>query len=119
MQLLSWWKDRHRLKELHDGLYPSVHAHLYPKRYSTTLAKRDKSGAQILLWKPGNWNPKTTSFLEQLKSNFCIVDTISTRQQTQLQGTVVLYDLSGMGLSHVQACTPGNLRILLHLVVVI
>lgn len=49
------------------------------------------------------------------RANFCVVDTISSRQMTQLHGAVFILDLGGLSTAHVKACTPSTLRQILGL----
>lgn len=64
---------------------------------------------------PENWDPAKMSLLEASKADFCSMDTVTSRQLTQLHGVVFVLDLAGLALSHVQSCTPFNLKTVINL----
>jgi len=113
--VVGWWKMRHRLSDLHENLQPSYFKEHYAKKFSTTAAYRDSFGRQLMIWNLKNWDPKSMSFIDMLKSNFCVVDTITRRHLTQLNGVIYIFDMSGLGLAHARAITPYCLKTMLGL----
>lgn len=67
---------------------------------------------ELVLYSPENWDVSKVPLLEFFQSEFCVCDIISSRQLTQLHGTVFILDLAGLSLAHVKACTWSTLRLL-------
>lgn len=62
-----------------------------------------------------NWDQDTVPLIELLRSDFCVCDTISFRQLTQLKGIVMIMDLSGLSKAMFKACTLSNIRLMISL----
>ncbi|XP_035700620.1 alpha-tocopherol transfer protein-like [Folsomia candida] len=113
--IASWWKNRHRFDFMHTDMHPSHYVQTYGFNFATVLAHRDALGRQVVLVKLENWDPAKMSLLEASKADFCSMDTVTSRQLTQLHGVVFVLDLAGLALSHVQSCTPFNLKTVINL----
>lgn len=55
-----------------------------------------------------SWNPSKNSFEEMMQTVTCIVDIVSMNPKCQINGIILIYDLSDLTLKHVSELIWNN-----------
>ncbi|CAB3363256.1 Hypothetical predicted protein [Cloeon dipterum] len=94
---------------------PDIHENVWPQRLKflgdddviSVPPYKDQHGRRMIIYKIGNWNTSKYKVIEIFKASVVVMELGLLEKATSVLGGVCIFDLGGVGLSHVWNITPA------------
>ncbi|OXA37285.1 alpha-tocopherol transfer protein-like [Folsomia candida] len=91
-------------------LKPSNYRDILTKNFCSTLKTRDDLGRQVIIVRVEKWVPSEIHFDVTILCMFLLLDEISSVEDTQLFGAILIADLSTLGVEHAKQISPWRIH---------
>jgi hypothetical protein len=85
-----------------EHIHPSALDEVFKAQVQTMMQSRDESGRRVYVYRPGRWNPSTTSFADIFAAGFVFAEMVSEEIKTQIGGVTVVADAEGFGFKQLR-----------------
>ncbi|XP_059484483.1 alpha-tocopherol transfer protein-like isoform X2 [Neocloeon triangulifer] len=94
---------------------PDIHENVWPQRLKflgdedviSVPPYKDQHGRRMIIYKVGNWSTSKYKIVELFKASVVVMELGIMEKATTVLGGVCIFDLGGVGLSHVWNITPA------------
>ncbi|XP_064597382.1 alpha-tocopherol transfer protein-like [Liolophura sinensis] len=114
--LVNHYKVKRDNPEIFNDLRPSRVKHVLEDGVITALKHRDKHGRQIVVFRPGLWNPEKYSLNDVFRANYLTLSKLIEDEETQVNGFVLLGDFKGVSWPHVRQISPSFAKRFTHVI---
>lgn len=115
--LVNYYQFRAENPDLFENIHPmDLHA-IGDADIMTVPPYRGPDGRRLIIYKFGNWDPKTICVEELFKATILSLELGMMEPRTQILGASALVDLEDLGSQHVWQCTPSVAAKLLKILV--
>lgn len=104
--LVHYYEVKSSYKEIFKDFVPSSVRQPLEDEIHLLLPQRDKEGRQIVVVRPGRWNPDTYSIAEAFKLSLMFFEKLTEDEEVQVNGMVVILDYSDMTMRHAKQLNP-------------
>ncbi|XP_070533463.1 alpha-tocopherol transfer protein-like [Ptychodera flava] len=108
--LVHYYEVRKEFKDIYSDFVPSSVEETMKKGIHYMSTGRDNDGRRVFIMKPGWMEPGTTNVVLMIRALVLLMEKILEEEETQINGIVVIVDLSNLTLSHVTTLGPSNAR---------
>ncbi|XP_070534837.1 alpha-tocopherol transfer protein-like isoform X2 [Ptychodera flava] len=104
--LVNYYEVRRDYPDIYTELFPSKIQHVWQDSLQAVLPCSDKDGRRVLVFRPGKWDPYKYPIIDIIKANFLSLEKLLEDEETQVNGVVIIIDLSGLSFSHATHIGP-------------
>ncbi|XP_077989663.1 alpha-tocopherol transfer protein-like [Glandiceps talaboti] len=104
--LVNYYEVRKNYPDIYANLLPSKIQHVWENNLQAALPCRDKDGRIVIIFRPGKWNASKFPIIDIIKANFLSLEKLLEDEETQVNGVVIIIDLSGFGFYHATQIGP-------------
>nr|XP_029731735.1 alpha-tocopherol transfer protein-like isoform X2 [Aedes albopictus] len=91
--------------------------HVFEEGLVWVLPERNHDGSVIVVIESGKrWNPSKVSVVELNAAVNAMIAVLTTSEEAQLHGCILLFDVDGLSMSHIMQFTPKSTGIMLTLI---
>ena len=76
--------------------------HVFQDQINTMTESRDEFGRRLYIFRPGLWNPSSSSFAEVFAAGFVLAEMVSEEAKSQVAGMTLVADADGFGFKHLR-----------------
>ena len=92
------------------SLKPDVIQKVYNEKIHTILPKRDKFRRRVFIWRPGKWNPDSTSFTDTYCAMYMLCEMMALEPETQIEGCTVVCEGSNIGFRQLKSMCIEDIK---------
>lgn len=93
-----------------NSLKPDVIQKVYDEKIHTVLPKRDKFRRRVFIWRPGKWNPDSTSFTDTYCAMYMLCEMMALEPTTQIKGCTVVCEGSNIGFRQLKSMCIEDIK---------
>ncbi|XP_050530926.1 alpha-tocopherol transfer protein-like [Daktulosphaira vitifoliae] len=113
-RIKNLYKLRQKNPKFCSDLVPSLERNVFSQNIMTVLPSRDQYGRRILLAELGErWKTKNCSVTEIFRGIELVMEAAILEPKTQISGTVLIVDTTGLTINHVWQFTPSFAKLTL------